>query len=37
VSDVDEGDPDTLLQLLELGLHRLPQLEVERGQWLVQK
>src|SRR5205823_13588484 len=37
VGDVDEGDPDLLLDRLELDLHLLAQLEVERTQRLVQE
>src|SRR3954469_9563617 len=36
VSHVDEGDPDLLLDALELDLHLLAELEVERSKRLVQ-
>ena len=35
--DVDERDPDGLLDVLELDLHLLAELEVERAQRLVQQ
>jgi len=35
--DVDEGDADLPLQVLELGLHLLPQLEVEGAERLVEQ
>jgi hypothetical protein len=37
VRDVDEGQPDLLLDLLELDLHRLAQLQVERAERLVEQ
>jgi len=40
VGDVDEGDADLAdlaLDALELDLHLLPKLEVERAQWLVEE
>ena len=37
VRDEDERDPDLALQLLELDLHLLAQLEVERTQRLVEQ
>src|SRR5207248_9400067 len=37
VGYVDEGDADLLLDRLELDLHLLAQLEVERTEWLVQE
>ena len=35
--DVDERDPDRLLDVLELDLHLLAQLEIERAERLVQQ
>ena len=35
--DVDEGDPDVVLDHLQLELHLLAQLEVERAERLVQE
>ena len=35
--DVDEGDPDVALDLLELDLHLLAQLQVERAERLVEQ
>ena len=37
VGDEDERDPDLALDPLELELHRLAQLEVERGERLVEQ
>ena len=37
VRDVDEGDPDLLLDPLQLALHLLPQLEIERAERLVEE
>ena len=37
VRDVDEGDADLALDPLELGLHLLAQLEVERAEGLVEQ
>ncbi len=37
VRHVDEGDPDLLLQGLQLDLERLPELGVERAERLVQQ
>jgi hypothetical protein len=37
VGHVHERDPDLALELLELELHLLAQLEVERAEWLVQQ
>src|SRR6266550_5072784 len=37
VRDIDERDPDFLLNLLELNLHLLAQLQVERTEGLVEK
>src|SRR5581483_4080242 len=37
VGDVDERDPDLLLDPLELDLHLLPELEVERAERLVEE
>ena len=37
VGHVDEGDPDLLLDPLELGLHLLAQLQVERPERLVEQ
>ncbi len=37
VGDVDEGDPDLALDLLELDLHLAPQLQVERAERLVEQ
>ena len=37
MGDEDEGDADLALDALELELHRLAQLEVERGQRLVEQ
>ena len=37
VGDVDERDPDLLLDLLELDLHVLAELEVERAERLVEE
>src|SRR5581483_7716006 len=37
VRDVDERDADIALQRLQLELHRLPQLQIERTQWLVKQ
>ena len=37
VSDVDEGDADPALQVLELDLHRLSQLEIEGSERLVEE
>ena len=37
VRDEDEGDADLALDRLELDLHLVAQLEIERGQWLVEK
>ena len=35
--DVDEGDRDIVLDHLQLELHLLAQLEIERAEWLVQE
>ena len=37
VGDVDEGDPDLLLDPGELDLHLLAELEVERAERLVEQ
>ena len=37
VRDVDEGDPDLLLDPLQLELHLLPELQVERTKRLVEQ
>ena len=37
VRDVDEGEPDLSLDLLQLDLHRLTELQVERAQRLVEQ
>src|SRR5260221_548914 len=37
VGDVDEGDPDLALDRLQLSLHLLAQLQVERAEWLVEQ
>src|SRR6185312_12752041 len=35
--DEDERDPDLVLDALQLELHLLPELEVQRPQWLVEQ
>jgi len=37
MGDVDEGDPDLPLDPLQLDLHVLPELEVERPERLVEE
>src|SRR5579872_7057118 len=37
MGDIDEGDADLALQLLELDLHPLAKLEVERAERLIEK
>ena len=37
MGDVEEGDPDLALDLLQLDLHLLAQLQVERAERLVEQ
>jgi hypothetical protein len=37
VGDVDEGDPDLALDVLELQLHLLPELQIQRPERLIEE